>query len=64
MLFLKRRAESIAEEKGLHVLDYLELATEKKDVGRLLEAIVSDRLDLSRLAKSSLVAEWKGRFNT
>ncbi|KAG2746447.1 hypothetical protein P692DRAFT_2029495 [Suillus brevipes Sb2] len=64
MLFSKRRAESIAEEKGLHVLDYLELATEKKDVGRLLEAIVSDRLDLSRLAKSSLVAEWKERFNT
>ncbi|KAG1728576.1 hypothetical protein EDD22DRAFT_974076 [Suillus occidentalis] len=64
MLFLKRRAESLAEEKVLHVLDYLELATEKKNVGCLLEAIVSHNLDLSRLAKSSLVTEWKGIFTT
>lgn len=64
MHFLRRRAESLAEEKGLHVLDYLELATEKKDVGRLLEAIVSHNLDLSRLANSSLVTEWKGIFTT
>jgi hypothetical protein len=62
MHFLRRRAENLAEEKGLHVLDYLELATEKKDEGRLLEAIVSHNLDLSRLAKSSLVTEWKGIF--
>ncbi|KAG2032677.1 hypothetical protein BDR03DRAFT_969463 [Suillus americanus] len=64
MLFLKRRAESLAKEEGPHMLDYLELATEKKDVGHLLEAIVSDNIDLSHLAKSSLVAEWQGSFTT
>jgi hypothetical protein len=64
MLFLKRRTESLAEERSLHILDYLELATEKKDVGHLLEAIASDHLDLSRLAKSSLVTDWQGSFTT
>ncbi|KAG1855918.1 hypothetical protein F4604DRAFT_1799039 [Suillus subluteus] len=64
MLFLKRRAESLAKEEGPHMLDYLELATEKKDVGHLLKAIVSDHIDLSHLAKSSLVTEWQGSFTT
>ncbi|KAG1854458.1 hypothetical protein DFJ58DRAFT_914032 [Suillus subalutaceus] len=64
ILFLKRRAESLAKEEGPHMLDYLELATEKKDVGHLLKAIVSDHIDLSHLAKSSLVTGWQGSFTT
>jgi hypothetical protein len=64
LLFLKRRAENLAKEKGPHILEYLQLATEKKDVDHLLEAIVSDHIDLNRLAKNSLVAEWQGSFTT
>ncbi|KAG1798599.1 uncharacterized protein HD556DRAFT_1440304 [Suillus plorans] len=58
-LFLERRAESLAKEKGPRILDYLELATAKKDV-HVLEDIVSQHVDMSRIAKSSLAAEWHG----
>ncbi|KAG2099551.1 uncharacterized protein F5147DRAFT_711632 [Suillus discolor] len=62
-LFLERRAESLAKEKGPRILDYLELATAKKDV-HVLEDIVSQHIDMSRIAKSSLAAEWHGSFTT
>lgn len=60
-LFLEQRAGSFAKEKGPRILDYLELATAKKDV-HVLEDIVSQHIDMSCIAKSSLAAEWHGRW--
>ncbi|KAG2131620.1 uncharacterized protein EDB93DRAFT_1311537 [Suillus bovinus] len=64
ILFLKQRAESLAEEKGSHVLDYLELATAEQDVEHLSENIASNCIDMSRFAESSLVTEWQGSLTT
>ncbi|KAG2072913.1 hypothetical protein BDR04DRAFT_1095666 [Suillus decipiens] len=64
LLFLKQRTENLAMERGPHVLDYLELATEPQDLGYLLRTIVSNHIDMNRLAKSSLVARWQGSFST
>ncbi|KAG2342612.1 hypothetical protein BDR05DRAFT_963805 [Suillus weaverae] len=64
MDFLERRAKNLAKEKGPRILDHLELATKKEHVGRVLETIVSNHIDLSCLAKSSLVADLQGSFTT
>ncbi|KAG2049898.1 hypothetical protein BDR06DRAFT_960749 [Suillus hirtellus] len=58
-LFLERRVENLAKEHGPRILDYLELATAKKDL-HVLEDIVSQHIDMSCIAKSSLAAEWHG----
>ncbi|KAG1893623.1 cytochrome P450 [Suillus fuscotomentosus] len=54
-LFLEQRAGGFAKEKGPRILDYLELATAKKDVHVLEDHdVVSQHIDMSCIAKSSL----------
>ncbi|KAG1724551.1 hypothetical protein EDB19DRAFT_1834137 [Suillus lakei] len=62
--FLTEREENIAKKKGPHILDHLELATSREAVKHLVEAIESDHIKLSDLAKSNLVTEWQGSFTT
>ncbi|KAG0697262.1 hypothetical protein DFH29DRAFT_1022916 [Suillus ampliporus] len=57
--FLKKRAEIFDDSKvdGPRRLDYLELATNEEEVERLGEAIRFDNIDLSCLAKNSLIVK-------
>ncbi|KAG0696784.1 hypothetical protein DFH29DRAFT_949763 [Suillus ampliporus] len=54
--FLKKRAD-VSKKAGSRRLDYLELATNEEGVGRLGEAIKLENIDLSCLAKNSLIVE-------